>query len=98
MSKWSRCAVWLLLARLSRQREDLQRGHAISVDMAEMNRIIQLHDRDFQVVVQPGVSLEELNLYLNEHGTNLFLPAECVAHRRSVTDAAVRDPEQRSAE
>ena len=44
-----------------------------------MNRILALHDRDFQVVVQPGVSLEELNLHLSEQGTNLFLPAEYAA-------------------
>lgn len=65
--------------------------------MAEMNRIIQLHDRDFQVVVQPGVSLEELNLYLDERGTNLFLPAECDLAVEVSLMRTAPDPARRSA-
>jgi D-lactate dehydrogenase (cytochrome) len=46
----------------------------ICVDFARMNKVLQLHKEDLDVVVQPAVGWEELNNHLAEH--NLFFPPD----------------------
>lgn len=44
----------------------IRRG--ISLDMSNMNRLIEVHDKDFDVVVQPGIGWQDLNEQLEPHG------------------------------
>jgi D-lactate dehydrogenase (cytochrome) len=46
----------------------------ICIDFARMHKIIEIHPRDLDVVVQPGVGWEELNEELAEQG--LFFPPD----------------------
>ena len=46
----------------------------ISIDMNNMNRIIEVFPEDLLVVVQPGVSREQLNTHLRD--TGLFFPID----------------------
>jgi D-lactate dehydrogenase (cytochrome) len=46
----------------------------ICIDMSEMKKIIQLHEKDMDVVVQPGISWNELNENLKDVG--LFFPVD----------------------
>lgn len=46
----------------------------ISVNMQEMNDVIEVHDEDLDVVVQPGVTRKQLNQYLHDRG--LFFPID----------------------
>lgn len=46
----------------------------VSVDMSRMNRILAVHPEDLDVVVQPGVTREDLNTYLRDQG--LFFPID----------------------
>ena len=46
----------------------------ICIDFSRMNRIIQLHEKDMDVVVQPAVGWEDLNEMLAER--NLFFPPD----------------------
>lgn len=46
----------------------------ISMDFSLMNKIISVSPDDFLVVVQPGVTREQLNRYLKKHG--LFFPID----------------------
>lgn len=46
----------------------------ISLDMKWMDNILQLHEKDFDVIVQPAVGWEDLNEYLAECG--LFFPPD----------------------
>ncbi len=46
----------------------------VSVDMSRMNKILAVHPEDLDVVVQPGVTREDLNTYLRDQG--LFFPID----------------------
>ena len=46
----------------------------ISINMQEMNEVIEVHDEDLDVVVQPGVTRKQLNKYLHDRG--LFFPID----------------------
>ncbi len=46
----------------------------ISIDMNNLNNIIEVHSEDSTVVVQPGVTREQLNTYLRD--TGLFFPID----------------------
>ena len=46
----------------------------ICIDFSRMNRILEFHDRDLDVVVQPAVGWEALNDYLDKYG--LFFPPD----------------------
>lgn len=46
----------------------------ISVDMSEMNKVLKVYAEDLQVVVQPGVTREDLNTHLRDQG--LFFPID----------------------
>ena len=46
----------------------------ISLDMSKMNRVLQVHAEDLDVVVQPGISREDLNAWLRD--TGLFFPID----------------------
>ena len=46
----------------------------ISVDMTRMDKILAVHAEDLDVVVQPGVTREQLNTFLRDQG--LFFPID----------------------
>lgn len=46
----------------------------ICIDFGRMNKVLRLHENDLDVVVQPGVDWQELNLYLGPYG--LFFPVD----------------------
>lgn len=46
----------------------------VCVDFTHMDRVLQLHERDLDVVVQPGVGWQTLNEELEEH--HLFFPPD----------------------
>jgi D-lactate dehydrogenase (cytochrome) len=46
----------------------------VSVDLGRMDKILALHAEDLDVVVQPGVTREQLNTYLRDKG--LFFPID----------------------
>ena len=46
----------------------------ICIDFSKMNKVIELHKNDMDVIVQPGVGYEELNEQLAAHG--LFFPPD----------------------
>lgn len=46
----------------------------LSIDMSKMNRVIEFHEADMDVVVQPGVNWVELNESMKSSG--LFLPVD----------------------
>ena len=46
----------------------------ISINMQEMNQILEVHDEDLDVVVQPGVTRKQLNRHLHDRG--LFFPID----------------------
>ncbi|MGR3661069.1 MAG: FAD-binding oxidoreductase [Paracoccaceae bacterium] len=55
-------------------------GHALAfsgglvVDFRRMNKVLAVHPEDMDVVVQPGITREELNVYLRD--TGLFFPVD----------------------
>ena len=46
----------------------------ISINLQEMNQVVELHAEDLDVVVQPGVTRKQLNNYLRDCG--LFFPID----------------------
>ena len=46
----------------------------ISIDMNNMNKILNVYQEDLLVVVQPGVTREQLNIHLRD--TGLFFPID----------------------
>jgi D-lactate dehydrogenase (cytochrome) len=46
----------------------------VSVDVSRMNRVLQVHAEDLDVVVEPGVTRKALNEYLRD--TGLFFPID----------------------
>jgi D-lactate dehydrogenase (cytochrome) len=55
--------------------EDLKTGPTIVLDFgANMNEIVEVHERDLDVVVQPGMPYEQLNEELKAKG--LFFPVD----------------------
>jgi D-lactate dehydrogenase (cytochrome) len=46
----------------------------VTVDLSEMNRIVEVNPEDFDCTVEAGVRREQLNLHLKEHG--LFFPID----------------------
>ena len=50
-----------------------QRG-GISINMMNMNKILKVNTEDTDVIVQPGVTREELNSFIKDKG--LFFPVD----------------------
>ncbi|MBX2867912.1 MAG: FAD-binding protein [Acidiferrobacterales bacterium] len=46
----------------------------VTIDTSEMNNIVAIHNEDFDVVVQPGVTRRQLNEYLRD--TGMFFPID----------------------
>ena len=46
----------------------------VCIDMNNLNKILQVNNEDFDVVIQPGVTREALNEYLRD--TGLFFPID----------------------
>ena len=46
----------------------------ISIDLSKMDKIVEVHAEDLDVVLQPGVTREQLNTYLRDQG--LFFPID----------------------
>lgn len=46
----------------------------ISVDFSQMNRVLEVHDEDLTVTVEPGITRTQLNTYLRDRG--LFFPID----------------------
>ncbi|KZV67230.1 FAD-binding domain-containing protein, partial [Peniophora sp. CONT] len=49
---------------------------SICVDVSQMNKILEIHEADSDVVVQPGLGWMALNDELNERGIPLFFPLD----------------------
>ncbi|ORY89746.1 FAD-linked oxidase-like protein [Leucosporidium creatinivorum] len=57
--------------------EDLKPGLAWTIDFSEnMGEIVKINADDLDVIVQPGVGYEALNLTLKEQGIPLFFPVD----------------------
>ncbi len=46
----------------------------VCIDLTQMNHIVALHAKDFDVTVQPGVTRKQLNAEIRESG--LFFPID----------------------
>ncbi|KAK9462338.1 D-lactate dehydrogenase [Lipomyces oligophaga] len=52
----------------------IQTRHGVTIDFRNMGKILELHENDLDVVVQPAVRWEDLNEQLSSHG--LFFPPD----------------------
>lgn len=48
----------------------------VSIDFAHMDKIIELHKEDMDVVVQPSIGWQDLNQKLEQMETGLFFPID----------------------
>jgi len=53
-----------------------RRGGGICVDMSEMDRIIEIHEADSDIVCQPGAVWTDINATLASKGIPLFFPID----------------------
>ncbi|KAF7375706.1 FAD-binding protein [Mycena sanguinolenta] len=51
-------------------------GGGICIDMSGMNKILEIHEADADVVCQPGLGWMELNETLQSQGIRLFFPID----------------------
>ncbi|CAD6896013.1 unnamed protein product [Tilletia controversa] len=58
------------------RREGLPVRPTISVDFELMSSVLEFHEDDGDVVVQPGLKWEELNQWLSDRGSNLYWPID----------------------
>ncbi|VDC04227.1 unnamed protein product [Peniophora sp. CBMAI 1063] len=49
---------------------------SICIDMGLMNKIIEVHENDADLVCQPAAKWEDINAYLKEQGLPLFFPLD----------------------
>ncbi|BGP00240.1 putative D-lactate dehydrogenase [cytochrome] 1, mitochondrial (putative) [Rhodotorula toruloides] len=48
----------------------------IQVSLSRMNKVLAVHEQDFQAVVQPGIGWQGLNEFLAKKGIKLFFPVD----------------------
>ncbi|KAL7416145.1 putative D-lactate dehydrogenase cytochrome oxidoreductase protein [Mrakia frigida] len=48
----------------------------ISLDMSRMNKIIEIHEADGDMVVQPGIGWQDVNAELAKRGIKMFFPLD----------------------
>ncbi|KAE8253751.1 hypothetical protein A4X13_0g3672 [Tilletia indica] len=58
------------------RREGIPVRPTISVDFELMSEVLEFHEEDGDVVVQPGLKWEELNQWLSDRGSNLYWPID----------------------
>ena len=62
----------------------------ISIDMSQLDQVIEVNNEDLDVVVQPGVTREWLNNYLRDNG--LFFPIDPMAGTMQVQEFDAQPP------
>jgi len=62
----------------------------ISIDMSQLDQVIEVNNEDLDVVVQPGVTREWLNNYLRDSG--LFFPIDPMAGTMQVQEFDAQPP------
>jgi FAD/FMN-containing dehydrogenase len=67
-------------------------GGSVIVDLSGMKKIIRVDRRNRVVMVEPGVTYEELILEVEKHGMVPFMPLAPRANKSVVTSALEREP------